>query len=54
MLEVDGFVEEHRHEVLYSAYYFPIQLKFSGCQKNKYYNSNIGRNCFGMDAVATV
>ena len=53
-VEFDDLVVEYRQEVLFSAYYFPVQLKFSDCQKHKFYNSNSGRNVFGVFTVAKI
>jgi hypothetical protein len=51
--KVDDLIEEHGHKVLrlppYHCHFNPIELVWS--QAKRYYNSNIGRNGFGKEAV---
>jgi transposase len=51
--KVDDLIEEHGHKVvrlpLYHCHFNPIELGWS--QAERYYNSNIGQNGFGMEAV---
>jgi hypothetical protein len=51
--KVDDLIKEHGHKVLrlppYNCHFNPIELVWS--QAKRYYNSNIGRNGFGMEAV---
>jgi transposase len=48
--KIDEFIEEHGHKVLclppYHCYFNPTECVWS--QAKRYYNSNIGRDWFGM------
>jgi hypothetical protein len=51
--KIDELIEEHGHTILqlspYHCHFNPIELVWS--QAKRYYNSNIGRNGFGMEAI---